>query len=305
MNRAHNLILGGLLTAVLWLCTAGATVQPSGQRVDIGGYALYIQCQGRGSPTVLLDAGLGGAAIDWTRVQNGLAADTRVCAYDRAGYGESDPGPAPRSSSRIAAELRTLLERAHIRPPYLLVGHSFGGYNMRLFASLYPQDTAGLVLVDTPNEGQIDGVLQGQLLSRLDPQGLLRQFWRPEWLAGLSAKDLESFAPLFGMPAKTLHAIVGEMAAFNDSGNELRAATIPAELPLVIIMHGQRILPEGPWGNKIEQQWLELQRELASRHPNSTFIIARESGHNILFDQPEVIVAAVRKLLAGGAGKQR
>ncbi len=68
---------------------------------------------------------------------------------------------------------------------------------------------------------------------------------------------------------------------------------------------GQRILPEGPWGDKIEQQWLELQRELASRHPNSTFIIARESGHNILFDQPDVIVAAVRKLLAGGAGKPR
>lgn len=118
-------------------------------------------------------------------------------------------------------------------------------------------------------------------------------------------RGLESFAPLFGMPAKTLQAMVGEMAAFNDSGNELRAATIPAELPLVIFMHGQRILPEGPWGDKIEQQWLELQRELASRHPNSTFIIARESGYNILFDQPEVIVPAVRQLLAGGAGTQR
>ncbi|HYQ91917.1 MAG TPA: alpha/beta hydrolase, partial [Candidatus Competibacteraceae bacterium] len=262
-----------------------------------------IRCQGRGSPTVLLDAGLGGAAIEWTRVQDSLARNTRVCAYDRAGYGDSDPGPPPRSSSRIAAELRTLLERARIRPPYLLVGHSFGGYNMRLFASLYPRDTAGLVLVDTPNERQIDGILPGQLLGQLDSKNLWSQFWRPDWLARFSPKDLESIAPLFGMPAKTLHAIVGELAAFNDSGNEVRAAALPAELPLVIIMHGQRILPAGAWGDKLEQQWLDLQRQLAARQNHSTVIIAQESGHNIHFDQPEVIVAAVRQLLAGNVGK--
>ncbi len=305
MSRVYDITFVGLLVAALWLSTAGAGVQPSGRRVDIGGYSLYIQCQGRGSPTVLLDAGLGGAAIDWTRVQSDLARNSRVCAYDRAGYGDSDPGPVPRSSSRIAAELRTLLERAPIQPPYLLVGHSFGGYNMRLFASLYPQDTVGLVLVDTPNEGQIDGVLPGQLLGQLDSKGLLSQFWRPDWLARLSAKDLESIAPLFGMPAKTLHAIVGELAAFNDSGNEIRAASLPAELPLVIVMHGQRILPAGTWGDTIEQQWLDLQRQLAARQTHGTVIIARESGHNIPFDQPEVIVAAVRQLLAGNAGKHR
>src|SRR5512147_669788 len=131
MSRAYNIIFSGLLALALWVLTTGADVQSSGQRVDIGGYSLAIRCQGRGSPTVLLDAGLGGAAIEWTRVQDSLARNTRVCAYDRAGYGDSDPGPPPRSSSRIAAELRTLLERARIRPPYLLVGHSFGGYNMR------------------------------------------------------------------------------------------------------------------------------------------------------------------------------
>ena len=303
MSRAYNIIFSSLLVVILWLLTTSAGVQSSGQRVDIGGYSLSIRCQGRGSPTVLLDAGLGGTAIDWTRVQSDLARNTQVCAYDRAGYGDSDPGPAPRSSSRIAAELRTLLERARIRPPYLLVGHSFGGYNMRLFASLYPQDTVGLVLVDTPNEGQIDSILPGQLLGQLDSKELLSQFWRPDWLAHLSAKDLESIAPLFGMPAKALHAIVGELAAFNDSGNEVRAATLPVDLPLVIIMHGQRILPAGVWGDKIEQQWLDLQRQLAARQNHSTVIIARESGHNIPFDQPEVIVAAVRKLLAGNPDK--
>ncbi|MFO1430720.1 MAG: alpha/beta hydrolase [Candidatus Competibacteraceae bacterium] len=299
MSRAYNVTFCSLLALALWFLTTGAGVQSSGRRVDIGGYALSIQCQGRGNPTVLLDAGVGGSAIIWTRVQDSLARTTRVCAYDRAGYGDSDPGPAPRSSSRIAAELRTLLERAGLQPPYLLVGHSFGGYNMRLFASLYPQDTVGLVLVDTPNEGQIDIILPEQLLGQLVGKELLSQVWRPEWLARFSPKDLENIAPLFGMPAKTLHTVMNEMAAFGDSSQEVSAAVLPVELPLVVIMHGQRILPAGDWGDKIEKQWLDLQRQLVARQRHGTVLIARESGHNIPFDQPEVIVAAVRQLLAG------
>jgi pimeloyl-ACP methyl ester carboxylesterase len=298
-----------ILAAILTLCSlwVRADEPMSGKRVDIGGYALHIDCQGKGSPTVVLDAGLGGAAVDWSRIQSGLAATTQVCAYDRAGYGESDPGPLPRTSSRIAAELRTLLERARIPPSYILVGHSFGGYNMRLFASLYPQETAGLVLVDTPHEGQVDSFLQYYLLGQIDPQGLLQQFWRPELLGDLSTLELERFAPLLGMAPQTLRAILGELAAFNESGRELRAAGVQPDIPLVVIMHGRRLFPEGALGDQLEQQWLELQRELASRYKTSTFIIAKESAHNILFDQPELVVEAVRKLLTRSnmAGENR
>jgi pimeloyl-ACP methyl ester carboxylesterase len=128
---------------------------------------------------------------------------------------------------------------------------------------------------------------------------LLSQVWRPEWLARFSTRDLENIAPLLGMPAKTLHTVMNEMAAFGDSSKEVSAAVLPMELPLVVIMHGQRILPAGDWGDKIEKQWLDLQRQLAARQRHGTVIIARESGHDIPFDQPEVIVAAVRQLLAG------
>jgi hypothetical protein len=127
---------------------------------------------------------------------------------------------------------------------------------------------------------------------------LLQQFWRPERLGELANLDLEPFAPLFGMAPKTLRAILEELAAFNESGRELQAASAQPDIPLVVIMHGRRIFPEGTLGDQLEQQWLELQRELASRYKTSTFIIAKESAHNVLFDQPELVVEAVRKLLA-------
>jgi pimeloyl-ACP methyl ester carboxylesterase len=123
-------------------------ITPPGKRIDIGGYKLHINCQGIGSPTIILDAGLGDWSVHWQEVQEKLKADNRVCSYDRAGYGWSDPGPRPRSSAQIVTELHSLLEKAGEKPPYLLAGHSFGGINMRLFASTYPAEIAGLVLID-------------------------------------------------------------------------------------------------------------------------------------------------------------
>jgi pimeloyl-ACP methyl ester carboxylesterase len=103
-----------------------------GRMVDIGGYRLNINCTGTGSPTVILDSGLGEPALSWNGVQAGVARFTRVCSYDRAGYGQSDPGPQPRSSLQVARELHALLERSQTPGPYVLVGHSFGGYNVRV-----------------------------------------------------------------------------------------------------------------------------------------------------------------------------
>src|SRR5215207_2765747 len=125
---------------------------PPGQLVDVGGYRLHIQCVGTGSRTVVLDAGLGGSSLDWNLVQPALGRTTRVCAYDRAGMGWSDPGPQPRTPRQIADELHTLLTNAGIAGPYVLVGHSLGGKNVRLFALAYPEQVAGMVLVDARSE---------------------------------------------------------------------------------------------------------------------------------------------------------
>ena len=128
------------------------TYPPLGQLVDVGGYRLHIVCIGEGSPTVVLEAGLIGLVLAWSLVQPNISHFTRVCAYDRAGYGWSDPNPTeiPPTSQRLIHELHTLLLNTSVEGPYILVAHSFGGLNARLFAHEYPHETAGLVWLIQP-----------------------------------------------------------------------------------------------------------------------------------------------------------
>lgn len=277
--------------------------QPRGSLIDIGGYRLSVQCDGEGLPVVVLDAGLGGASSDWRKVQPALATTNRTCIYDRAGYGRSESSPLPRTSARIAAELRTLLMRAQLPPPYLLVGHSFGGYNVRLFAGLFPGDTAGLVLVDSPHEAQAEALFEQGVLGFLDPQGWLRALWSPDLLSSLPA-ETSAIAELLGMQAKTWHTILNEAAAFDISGQELEATPLPANIPLGVLMHGRRIFPEGAVGDGLEQDWLHGNRELVRAQTLGRFAIAPESGHFIHADQPELIVDMVRTVL-GMKGARR
>ena len=121
---------------------------PSGGRFDVGGHSLYLECAGSGSPTVVLEAGFGGASQDWANVAPALGLTTRTCAYDRAGLGASDPIPGVHDPCDEVKDLERLLRRAHIPPPYVLVGHSYGGLLVRLFAHAHPGETGGVVLVD-------------------------------------------------------------------------------------------------------------------------------------------------------------
>jgi pimeloyl-ACP methyl ester carboxylesterase len=153
-----------LIGALLALAVSGAIYQaiataraeraypPPGEMVDVGGYSLHINCVGQGSPTVVLDAGSGGFSAQWVRVQREVSDTTRVCAYDRAGMGWSEMGPDPRDAKQITGELHTLLGKAGIEGPYVLVGHSFGGLYMQTYANRYPDEVAGVVLVDSSTE---------------------------------------------------------------------------------------------------------------------------------------------------------
>jgi len=267
------------------------------QLIDVGGHRLRIGCQGEGSPAVILDHGLGGSSSDWDRVQQRLGASSKVCVYDRAGYGASDAGPPPRTSARIADELHVLLQRAGIAPPYVLGGHSFGGYNMRLYAGRFPQEVAGLVLVDSPNEGQVDGLFQSQIMRQIDPEGIVQQFWTPELLNLFPTADLAALAPELGLQAHDLLAILAEMAAFKQSSQQLRTASIYPETPLTIVMHGQRVMPDGALGDDMEREWMGLQRALAARYRNGSVILAPQSAHAIPLDQPDIVVDAIKRML--------
>jgi hypothetical protein len=156
------LIVGLSGTGLLYQSIASAQDASSypapGKLIDVGGYRLHLYCTGTGrpgSPTVILDAAFGDTSLAWSKVQPSVASFTRVCSYDRAGYGWSDTSPLPRTARRVVTELHTLLTRAGVPGPYVLVGHSYGGLFVQLYAYTYPHEVAGLVLVDSVHEDQI------------------------------------------------------------------------------------------------------------------------------------------------------
>ena len=165
-RRIHKVVLWlkriglGLLITVIMLCAAGFIYQavateadkrnypPPGQLIDVGGYRLHLYCVGEGSPTVILDAAFPAQGSNWVWVQSALSPHTQVCAYDRADLGWSDLSPQPNDTRQNAQALHTLLVNANVPSPYILVGHSFGGLYVRMFAELYPDETVGIVFIE-------------------------------------------------------------------------------------------------------------------------------------------------------------
>src|SRR5215471_3074761 len=160
-----------------WLATGRelAETPPPGQLVDVGGHRLHLWCTGGGAPTVILEAGLGGSSADWGAVQPLIARFTRVCSYDRAGMGYSDPGPSPRTARRISNELAELIDRSGMDGPLVLVAASIGGFNVRVFTSDHIERVAGLVLIDASHEDQAHEVPQlARWVPLLSSFGILR-----------------------------------------------------------------------------------------------------------------------------------
>jgi len=161
----YRAVPSSLALVALFICFFSAlaaaeksTPTPPGKMVDLGGHHLHVNCSGAGSPVVVVEAGLGDFSFDWALVQSRVAKYTRICTYDRAGYAWSDPGPKPRTFAQLNLELHDALRDLGEKGPFVLVGHSYGGPVMINFASAYPQDTAGLVLVDSAHEGMRVGV---------------------------------------------------------------------------------------------------------------------------------------------------
>jgi pimeloyl-ACP methyl ester carboxylesterase len=272
-------------------------VPPPGQLIDMGGYRLHIHCEGTGSPVVILDAGLGDWSTHWTAVQNLLKTDTRVCSYDRAGYGWSDPGPRPRDSQRIVTELHSLLEKAGVPPPYVLVGHSFGGINMRLYASTYPAEAAGLVLVDASHPDSLPYRRNafGTGPATTSNQLMVSHYVEPE----------EKNYPAEAKPAmednllRTKASVTsrGEYRALGNSVQELQEAKPLGDIPLAVISRGKREWPAGEEGDVKEKTWQEQQAELAQLSHLSAFVIAKNSGHHIHIDEPDLVAHMVHDLI--------
>lgn len=260
-----------------------------GKRFDVGGYYLHIHCMGKGDPTVIVDVGLGDDSTDWQIIQQTVAKSAHICVVDRAGYGWSDFGPSPRTSEKIAAELAILLEKANLQPPFVLVGHSFGGYNIRLFAANYPDKVAGVVLVDASHEDQYNQ-FQIKLPDNDHQYSSIVISPKLAYLASSPAKPA-------ALSERAFYAAKAEIMALNKSATQLhRAPTLPA-IPLIVISRGK---PEWYGPTKLQQRektWQSLQQNLSQLSPISTHMFAHKSGHDIPQQQPEIIVEAIEQVI--------
>jgi pimeloyl-ACP methyl ester carboxylesterase len=314
--RLGGQAIGGLLSLLLVVASAGALYQriesyrdrslnfPPGLLVDIGGYRMHVYCVGQGSPTVVLDSGIGDTWLSWRKVQPQVAEFTRVCSYDRAGMGWSDPSPKPRNSGVIAAELHSLLHNAGISPPFVLVGHSFGGLNVRMYAAMYPTDAAGMALVDsTPDDMQRfppelknynDAFLRKETLKQNTmPLGIPRLMG---W-CGNGTPELRPMLRTIDCRLTPWREHLAEYYSGDESMAQVRAAGRLGGIPLIVLSHDPDH-PSDSFAKAMEKAWDDSQERFTHLSTDSSRVIAKGSHHNIQLDRPEVVIAAIHKIIA-------
>lgn len=285
---------------------------PPGDLVDIGGRRLHLWQAGQGTPSVVVIPALGAPAIEWARVQRALANQVTVYLYDRAGLGWSDPAAGPRTASRMATELHHLLVAADVAPPYVLVGHSMGGYVARLYAARHP-DLAGMVLVDSSHEDQFerlaehedhgDRVLRQAARLALRPLGIRRATidlglnHEPRRDAARACPpDLVDTGIALALSSNHRRAVVQELLGFAPSAAEVRAeARHLGRLPLTVVIGGDS--GRERLGAGWNAAWRDMQNELTQLSERGIQIVAEQAGHHVHHDDPVLITEAIRELV--------
>ncbi|HTU82980.1 MAG TPA: alpha/beta hydrolase [Candidatus Acidoferrales bacterium] len=320
-------MLAGVLLAVAIASAspaANAYATP-GRRIGVDGHRLNIVCMGSGRPVVVLDAGLGDWSPSWIPIQQKLASSTTVCAYDRAGYGFSDPATSARTSSTNARELHDLLRSAHLPAPYVLVGHSFGGLDVLAFVQTYRRDAAGLVLVDATAPGL---PMPAALKPLMDDQLEAAEKCAPAARAGRLARASPTFTSCLGVvwgigsqpnngvtprlvaaveaqarrPAP-YDAVASEMRNLTASQREVQAGQRSfGDLPLEVLTattHGENQMPPALRASlqRFESEWRTAHLRLAALSTRGRYVLV-QSGHYIQFDRPDVVIGAVHEVLS-------
>lgn len=275
-----------------------ARIYPSaGRLIDVGGHSLHLTCTGSGSPTVVLEAGGGGTSSFFGWILPAVARDTRVCAYDRAGYGWSQPADAPQDGLEIAADLRVLLRRGDIAAPYVLAGHSFGGLYVRTFAARYPEETAGLVLIDSTAASSTarPGTAVKADRDSYDAPG------RVSALLSLSARlaliriaaqlDFDSLPPGWreearasAATARQLRSTIDEYVSAGPSVTEASLLDSFDDKPLVVLTAGSGSAPG----------WFAKQDAMAALSTNSAHHVVEGATHESLITDEEDAAATAR-----------
>lgn len=299
--------VGGVMVVAAMLIPAGAIYEsvaesidaraypPPGKLVDVDGYRLHLNCTGEGNPTVVIEAGWGDSSSSWGWVQPEVAKTTRVCTYDRAGMGWSEASSEPRTAREFAKELHTLLTKADEKRPYLLVGHSLGGYTMRVYAHDYAQEVAGIVLVDPQNISESEAANPNPapkpgknsipaLMARI---GVVRLLADPLGsVQDLPAKDKQAYTAKAVTP-RSVQTFMDEGRGMSEGAAQARAVTTLGKLPLIVLSRGKDMDIESAAS---QERYLHLSTD-------SLNLVADRSGHSIMIEQPEAAINAINIMI--------
>jgi pimeloyl-ACP methyl ester carboxylesterase len=293
-------------------------VAPPGQMVDIGGFRLHTLVCGQGAPTVILEPALGGFALQYTHIQSAVSALTRVLAYDRAGQGWSDRSPNPRTPANLAGELKAVLGKLDLQPPYVLVGHSFGGLVARFYAGFHPEEVVGVILVDSSDVEQYDtfpnldkmvsqtatGVRLLKFVSRLGLGKSLTKMSMGNATKDLPREDLNNFLAIASQP-RHQETVLAEFTQHRFYfGAQSEVPRTLGNTPLIIFTAGNSVSGQGKFGgmtiaelNAKHQQW---QKNLIQLSSQSEQVILPAATHLSILIQPEYVAQvadAVRRLV--------
>lgn len=303
--RMPLLILSVMVLSLAMVATAGAApLNPDrhpapGTRIWLGGYRLHLHCTGTGKPSVVLDAGLGGTVLDWQRVQPQIARFTRVCSYDRPGYGWSDRASRPHTVDWLIEELRRLLGGGSVAVPYVLVGHSFGGLIAQLYARRFPEQIGGLVLVDSTHPAQFGRFAEAGVDKPLAPpvnrQFVIGNHYRiPDGLP----ETLRATARALALMPDSVYSLYSEMQHLQYNAHLVQriGGRLP-DVPLVVLAHDSRMRVTDERRQRLAETWLGLQDELSREVSRGRLVITDRSGHYIQLDQPELVIDAVHDVV--------
>jgi pimeloyl-ACP methyl ester carboxylesterase len=239
------------------------------RKIDVGGHNLNLLVGGEVAPTVVFEAGFGAGLTSWSTIQSDVAKFARTVSYDRAGIGLSEAGPKPRVAKQIALELHTALQNAGIAPPYVLVGHSFGGIYVRVFADMYPNEVMGMVLIDPSQESFDDWARTHQEAQRI-------------------ALDEQI--------AKGSQGVRDESAEVKTSYQQARAAKVPTGVPVILLT----AMKDDSMPAAVRTVWVEKHDEWITKVPGGRHIKVENSGHFIQGEQPLVVIDAIRQAVTQG-----
>jgi pimeloyl-ACP methyl ester carboxylesterase len=235
------------------------------QKFDVGGHSLQLLIGGQGSPAVIFEGGFGTGIASWSTVQKDVAAFAQTVSYDRAGLGQSDPGPKPRSAKQIATELHAALEKSGVKPPYVMVGHSFGGIYVRVFADMYPKEVVGMVLIDPSQESFNDWLIKNQ----------------PDRLKAAQSEI-----------AKAGPGVQAEFAEVDTSYSQARVAKVPGGIPVTLLTATEDDTMPAE-GRKL---WIEKHKEWLAKVPGSKHVVVEKATHFIQAQQPALVIDAIKQV---------